>query len=215
MARQPASGRTSPGCISAASPTSFTKTAGGRDSSKLTGDTRPARGLLTANATAPWSLPTIAVAFPQLYDGRCPPRSGVPEAKNGSCGTRTSPPPLPQTTTFSPTPVPAASVPIPQIRLQARELPNQPLGLGPRLPPWPTSQGPLRGLTKQWGTERSPVPHWVRGICVGSLGPLTTKLAGIAAPTSASSPAPAPTGELWQPLSRERQSCCAVTSEQG
>lgn len=127
-------------------------------------------------------------------------------------------PPHPHFPKLPPSPPPPSQqlpCPSPQIRLQARELPNQPLGLGPRLPPWPTSQGPLRGLTKQWGTERSPVPHWVRGICVGSLGPLTTKLAGIAAPTSASSPAPAPTGELWQPLSRERQSCCAVTSEQG
>lgn len=87
----------------------------------------------------------------------------------------------------------------------------------------PLPRAPFRASPNHW-PQRTLPPQWIRCrtqeprpwvACIGFPGPTDQSWLESQLPTFASSPAPTLAGELWQPLPRKRQSCCAVTSEQG
>ena len=164
--------------------------------------------------------------FPSnLTTAATPPRSGVPSANNCCCMVIS---PLKKPTTFTPNPIPPASTAHPprsncicrapwckDFQISLLDMwPGHLLAHFPRRPHQTTGHRKNSTFTmdKGAGTQQEPRP-WV--LCMGSPGPTDQSWLESQLPTSASSPASAPAGELWQPLPRERQSCCALTSERG
>lgn len=116
------------------------------------------------------------------------PRSAAPNNNSCSCsGCAVASPHTPQTTT-PPKPIPPVSTTHPSRSNHIHRAPwcrDSQTGLldtWPGHPNWSISPGPLKSLTKQLDTERTPPPQgtrgWTqepppRGACMGSWGPLT------------------------------------------
>lgn len=166
------------------------------------------------------------ICFPSsLTAAATPPRSGVPSANNCSCCMMISPPKPPHSLPTPSHQLPLPILPDPTVYAEPRGARTFKLAFWhvawtpllahfPRRPHQTTGHRKKSTLTmdKGAGTQQEPQP-WV--LCIGSPGPTDQRWLESQLPTSTSSPAPAPAGELWQPLPREQQSCCALTSERG